>query len=229
MSIYKAITEIAGELSKTGVEKSQHNAHGRYNFRGIDDVYNALAPLLARHGVCIFPRVINRECSDRPKKDGGMMFFVTVEVEFDFVCALDGSKHIVKTFGEAMDTSDKATNKAMSAAYKYAMFQVFCIPTEGQDADAYTPPVDSSPSHSANEFKPASKSKPAVSAAPPVENSATENSNVQRITAGQLTMLERALTNSGGNSAVIMKHFMVRNLADIPLTGINEALRMAKG
>lgn len=144
MSIYKAITEIAGELSKTGVEKSQHNSHGRYNFRGIDDVYNALAPLLARHGVCIFPRVINRECSDRPKKDGGMMFFVTVEVEFDFVCALDGSKHIVKTFGEAMDTSDKATNKAMSAAYKYAMFQVFCIPTEGQDADAYTPPVDTS-------------------------------------------------------------------------------------
>jgi hypothetical protein len=64
---------------------------------------------------------------------------VTVEAEFDFVCAEDGSKHTVKTFGEAMDSGDKATNKAMSAAYKYAAFQAFAIPTEGDnDADAQT-------------------------------------------------------------------------------------------
>jgi hypothetical protein len=67
---------------------------------------------------------------------------VTVESEFDFVCAIDGSKHTVKTFGEAMDSGDKATNKAMSAAYKYAAFQAFSIPTEGDnDADAHTPQV----------------------------------------------------------------------------------------
>ena len=59
--------------------------------------------------------------------------------EFDFVSAEDGSKHIVKTFGEAMDSGDKATNKAMSAAYKYACFQAFSIPTESDnDADAHT-------------------------------------------------------------------------------------------
>ena len=65
--------------------------------------------------------------------------FGTVEAEFDFVSACDGSKHTVKTYGEAMDSGDKATNKAMSAAYKYAAFQTFCIPTEGDnDADAQT-------------------------------------------------------------------------------------------
>ena len=38
-----------------------------------------------------------------------------------------------------MDTSDKATNKAMSAAYKYAAFQTFAIPTEADnDADGHT-------------------------------------------------------------------------------------------
>ena len=38
-----------------------------------------------------------------------------------------------------MDSGDKATNKAMSAAYKYAALQTFCIPTEGDnDADATT-------------------------------------------------------------------------------------------
>jgi hypothetical protein len=67
-----------------------------------------------------------------------------VEAEFDFVSAEDGSKHTVRTFGEAMDRGDKATNKAMSAAYKYAAFQAFAIPTEGDnDADASTHEVKS--------------------------------------------------------------------------------------
>ena len=40
-----------------------------------------------------------------------------------------------------MDSGDKASNKAMSAAFKYACFQTFCIPTEEmQDPDAETPP-----------------------------------------------------------------------------------------
>lgn len=65
------------------------------------------------------------------------MFYVALQVEFDFVSAVDGSKHTACTFGEAMDSSDKATNKAMSAAYKYAAFMTFAIPTEGDnDADA---------------------------------------------------------------------------------------------
>jgi hypothetical protein len=110
-----------------------------YNFRGIDDVYNAIAPLLAKHSLCILPRVLTRECVERASKSGGALFYVTVEVEFDFVSAEDGSKHTVKTFGEAMDSGDKATNKAMSAAYKYAAFQAFSIPTESDnDADAHT-------------------------------------------------------------------------------------------
>jgi hypothetical protein len=67
-------------------------------------------------------------------------------VRFDFVSADDGSMHEVVTFGEAMDSGDKATNKAMSAAYKYACMQAFCIPTEGDnDADAKTHEVAADP------------------------------------------------------------------------------------
>ena len=58
---------------------------------------------------------------------------MTVHAEFDFVSAEDGTKHTASTFGEAMDSSDKATNKAMSAAYKYAAFMTFCIPVEGDN------------------------------------------------------------------------------------------------
>ena len=140
MSVYKAINAVQAELAKTGILKSRRNTQGSgYNFRGIDDVYNAIAPLLAQHGLCILPRILGRTCDERQTKAGGAIFYVTVEAEFDLVCAEDGSKHTVRTFGEAMDTSDKATNKAMSAAYKYAAFQTFAIPTEADnDADSST-------------------------------------------------------------------------------------------
>jgi hypothetical protein len=84
--------------------------------------------------------MLGRVEHERPTKSGGTLFHVTVEMEFDFVCAADGSTHTVRMFGEAMDSADKATNKAASASYKYAAFQTFCIPTEGDnDADATTP------------------------------------------------------------------------------------------
>jgi hypothetical protein len=147
MKVYKAINAVQTELSTIGITKDRTNSQGSgYKFRGIDDVYNAISPLLAKHGLCILPRVLTRECVERSSKAGAALFYVTVEVEFDFVSAEDGSKHTVKTFGEAMDSGDKATNKAMSAAYKYAAFQAFSIPTESDnDADASTHVVQSQP------------------------------------------------------------------------------------
>jgi len=147
MEVYKAINRVQSELSTLGIVKDKRNSQGAgYNFRGIDDVYNAIAPLLAKNGLCILPRVLFRECVERQSKSGGALFYITVEVEFDFVSSEDGTKHTVKTFGEAMDSGDKATNKAMSAAYKYACFQAFSIPTESrEDADYQTHEVAPAP------------------------------------------------------------------------------------
>lgn len=138
-AIYKTIAAVSADLAKDGISKSRTNAQQGYKFRGIDEVLNALAPVLSKHGLVILPRILTRTCTERPSQKGGVIFTVVVEAEFDFV-ALDGSTHVVRTFGEAMDSADKATNKAMSAAYKYAAFQAFCIPTEGDnDGDAHTP------------------------------------------------------------------------------------------
>jgi len=137
--VYEKIAAVQADLAKTGIAKSRRNSGQGYDFRGIDEVYAALSPLLAAHGLCILPRIISRECVERQTAKGGALFNVTVEAEFDFVAAEDGSIHVVKTFGEAMDSADKATNKAMSAAYKYAALMAFAIPTEGDnDADAVT-------------------------------------------------------------------------------------------
>ncbi|EOV0792125.1 ERF family protein [Yersinia enterocolitica] len=134
--VYKAISAVAGELSEQGIKKEKkQGSQVTYAFRGIDAVYNALAPALVKHGLLILPRCTERTSCERVSKSGGALFYITVRAEFDFVSVEDGSIHTVVTFGEAMDSGDKATNKAMSIAYKYAAFQAFCIPTEETAAD----------------------------------------------------------------------------------------------
>ena len=136
-AVYAAIAAVMEDVGQEGIAKGRRNQQQGYSFRGIDDVYNALAPLLARHHLIIVPRVLTREKTEQTTQKGGILFYVVVQVEFDIVCASDGSKITACTWGEAMDSADKATNKAMSAAYKYMAMQTFCIPTEGDnDADA---------------------------------------------------------------------------------------------
>lgn len=133
--VYQAILAVQGELAKVGISKDKTCTQGAsYKFRGIDDVYNALAPLLAENKLCILPRMLAREVVERESKAGSALFYTTVTAEFDFISSEDGSMHTVgPMYGEAMDSGDKGTNKAMSAAYKYAAFQSFCIPTEGDN------------------------------------------------------------------------------------------------
>ncbi len=139
MNVYQCINAVQTAINKTGISKDRTAQQGaNFKFRGIDDVYNALAPLLAANGLCILPRMLTRHCEERQSAAGKALFYVTVEAEFDFVSSEDGTRHVVRTFGEAMDSGDKATNKAMSATYKYACMQAFCIPTEGDnDPDAH--------------------------------------------------------------------------------------------
>lgn len=134
--VYAAISAVARDMATTGISKDRKNAQQGFNFRGIDQVYNALAPALVNHGLVILPRITERTVTERTTKQGGVLFYVVVKADFDFVSTEDGSIHTVTTYGEAMDSGDKATNKAMSIAYKYAAFQAFCIPTEETAIDA---------------------------------------------------------------------------------------------
>lgn len=138
-SVYQAIAKVQAALAKEGIAKERNNQQQGFKFRGIDDIYNALASHLAENNLCILPRIKSRGVTERTNKNGTALFYIVIEADFDFVSAVDGSTHTVTVFGEAMDSGDKATNKAMSAAYKYACMQSFCIPTEGDnDADATT-------------------------------------------------------------------------------------------
>lgn len=134
MKVYSAIASVMADLSKIGIGKEKFNEQQRFKYRGVDDVMNALAPLLSKYGLLVLPRVTKREIVERQSAKGNPLFFTTLEIEYDFVAAEDGSKHVVgPIIGEAMDSGDKSANKAMAIAYKYVCFQAFCIPTEATE------------------------------------------------------------------------------------------------
>jgi len=134
--IYQAMANIMGRV--TAITKAQQNKDQRFNFRGIDDVYNTLHPLLAEYQVFTLMRVIDCQRSEYKTAHGKTMQHVLSTVEYDFM-ASDGSKVTVRSIGEGADMGDKAAAKSLSNAHKYAFFQTFSIPTGELDPDAESP------------------------------------------------------------------------------------------
>jgi hypothetical protein len=135
-SVYAAINAITGDLAKEGIAKTHANDVDDYKYRSIDDVLDRLAPLLARHRLCVLPRALERHVSERADEQNRLLLHVALRVSFTLTSVEDGTSHTVEAYGEALDGGDKATAKAMSAAYKVAMVQSFCIPVRGvEDPD----------------------------------------------------------------------------------------------
>jgi hypothetical protein len=138
--VYAAINAISAELAQHGIAKSHVNEADDYRYRSIDDLLDRLAPLLAKHRLCVLPRVKKRAIAERQDDGQRLLFHVSLKVAFSLTSVDDGSSHVVEAYGEALDPSDKATAKAMSAAYKSAMIQTFCIPLAGsEDPDRASP------------------------------------------------------------------------------------------
>ena len=139
-SVYAAINAVSAELAERGIAKARVNDADDYKYRSIDDLLDRLAPLLAKHRLCVLPRAIERTVVERHDDGQHLLCHTCLRVAFTLTSVDDGSSHMVEAFGEALDVSDKATAKAMSAAYKSAMIQTFCIPLSGsEDADRTSP------------------------------------------------------------------------------------------
>ena len=137
MNIYESITAIMNESIAIGKEKK--NTQQNFMYRGIDDVMNTFYPLLSKHKVFIVPEVLEQHREERQSKNGGNLIYSILKVKYTFY-AEDGTSVQAVVIGEGMDSADKASNKAMAVAMKYAMFQVFCTPTEEMpDPDAESP------------------------------------------------------------------------------------------
>lgn len=132
----KILTQLAKVMAEVGAIGKKTKAPGlNYAFRGIDAVVAEVQPLFAAHGIVMCSRVTRTERDVFETAKGGRMISVRLTVEHDFWCAEDGSKVTCVTIGEAMDTSDKASNKAMTASEKYALTQTLKIPTYEAERD----------------------------------------------------------------------------------------------
>ena len=134
MNIYETISAVMAEVGAIG--KNSKNLQQNFYFRGIDAVMNALNPAFEKYHLFVVPEVLEHTREERQTIKGGTLIYSICRIKYTFF-AEDGSNISAVVVGEGMDSGDKATNKAMSIAFKYACFQVFCIPTEEmKDPDA---------------------------------------------------------------------------------------------
>ena len=147
MSIHTALVSIMKDVGAIG--KTKKNQQQGFQFRGIDDAYNALHDVMARHGVVSVPIVLSERSEERQTKNGGALIYRILTIKYSFF-AEDGTFVEAVVIGEGMDSGDKAASKAMAIAHKYALLQVFCIPTEetdDPDKEAYEVKEKQQPTH----------------------------------------------------------------------------------
>lgn len=137
--IYQLIPEAMRRVGAIGKD-SVNKTHG-FKYRGIDAVYNALNPVMSDLGLFIVPEILDhrREERETEKTYNGqttksILKYSILTIRYTMF-APDGSSVSCTVVGEGMDSGDKASNKAMSVAMKYACFQLFMIPTEETAVD----------------------------------------------------------------------------------------------
>ncbi|WP_431959425.1 ERF family protein [Actinacidiphila sp. bgisy160] len=141
-TVLQALVAVMCDIGAVG--KNRENRQQNFKFRGIDDLVNAVAGPMRAHSVLMFPEVVEHGYEIRSGKNGHYTV-ATVKVKYTFV-GPDGGERSATIVGEAADQYDKATNKAMSAALKYALLQVFMIPTDWMDdSDKHSPQAVATP------------------------------------------------------------------------------------
>lgn len=142
--IYKKMSLVMSEIKSVG--KDQKNQAQGFKFRGIDQFVNAMYPALVKHGVFMAPEVVKEEHTlkevTRSNGKEGVDKHVHLLVKYTFYAEDGSSVSVGPIASEGLDSGDKATNKALSAALKYALIQTFSVPTEDMaEADLETPEI----------------------------------------------------------------------------------------
>lgn len=133
-TIFQIFAAAKNEVRAVG--KDQRNQQQNFNFRGVDAVVNAAAPALDKHGVITVPVLEEVEYTTvEVGQKRTPMAHVRVRVTYRFHGPA-GDHFDAVVPGEAMDSGDKGTAKAMSVAYRIALIQALNLPTSDEDPDA---------------------------------------------------------------------------------------------
>ena len=216
MNIYESITAAMADIGAVG--KTKWNDQQKFKFRGIDDVMNSLHPVLEKNKIFVVPEVLEQTREDRVSGKGNSLIYSICKIKYTFF-AEDGSSITAVVIGEGMDSGDKATNKAMSIAFKYALFQIFCIPTEEmQDPDAESPDVapksKSGKSSKADKKPPTQQNSPA--APQPEQPPAPQPTDI--IDAKSVELLRGMFGQQGIDEAFVCKLYKMDKIESATIT-----------
>lgn len=134
-TIYQLLTLVMSDVQAVG--KDGFNEQQRYKFRGIDATVNAVGPALRKHGVIVVPELLDASWRDVQTVRGNPARECTVKVKYTFYSPY-GEKLEVTVPGESLDSGDKGAAKAMSVAFRTALLQALCIPTDDPDPDSHS-------------------------------------------------------------------------------------------
>ena len=220
--IYEAISNVMKEVG--AVSKNDTNKFDNYKFRGIDAVMNALHPAMVKNHVFVTPEVLESFREERASsKDNKTMMYTILKVKYTFYTD-DGSSVESVVIGEAMDRSDKSTNKAMSAAFKYACFQTFCIPTEEmQDSEIDTIELDGTQVVTKNQKSNSQKSNPQNDAVANQQMIDSVDKNLipeanGKVTQAQLDTIKSEMQRTGINMHTLLTFAKAKSIEEISQT-----------
>jgi len=191
MEIIKQLSQVMEDVG--AVRKTERNTHQSFNFRGIDNVVNAVSPALRKHGVVVVPTVNTSEAETvEIGQNRTRMGYVRVNVTYTFY-AQDGSSIATTVVAESMDSGDKATAKAMSVAFRTALLQTLCLPTDEADPDADT--------YVRSDAKPVATKLRAVTEPAPAPTVATQTAKPKRESVGSAAA-HPSITKQAGTGKV---------------------------
>lgn len=227
--IYKAIAGVMEDIGAVGKEKEFKSNQGSYKFRGIDDVMNALHPAMVRNKIFVVPVILEQTREVRTSRSGTAMYVSICKIQYDFF-AEDGSSVSAVVIGEGMDTGDKATNKAMSIAFKYACFQVFCIPTEEMiDPDAERPEFDEPEAKTSKKKSATNKGKTsAATTAKAAASDAAEQTKISEQMANTINSLVDKYSHKGLKIEKILSMYKINNLSEMTVADFKNCMDKLK-
>lgn len=212
--IYTAVNAVMKDVGVVGKDKV--NKQQGFKFRGIDDVMNALYPAMIKNNVFAVPEVLEMNREERQTKNGSNLLYSICKMRYTFY-ADDGSNVQAVVIGEGMDSGDKATNKAMAIAFKYACFQVFCIPTEEMfDPDAECHEVKSKNSKKSAKTKIDDDTE---------NQKMIDNASEQKIDTAKIKVIKGLIERKGINENVVLNCYKIQKFEDMTVAQFTNALK----
>lgn len=137
-TIFQAMNAVMAAVREVGKTEENKAPGAGYKFRGIDAVTNAVGPALREHGVIVVPKVLDwKHGTVTVGHKQTQMGHARLLIEFTWYGPA-GDSLVTVAAGEAFDSGDKATAKAHSVAFRTAMIQTLCLPTDEKDPNEDT-------------------------------------------------------------------------------------------